>query len=178
MSNIKLRALTYNDLEKTLEWHNQEDISDMYSGHPFPVNKEMEQKWYEKIMTSNYPTTVFGIELIESKKLIGLTLLKDINLINRSAEFAIYIGEKELRGKGLSKIASSLTIKFGFYKLGLNRIYLKVIDNNIVAIGLYTSIGFVKEGILRNSIYKNNQFNSEIIMSILKSEFNGELENT
>lgn len=64
MNIIKLRALSIDDKEKTLGWHNQEDIVDLYSGHPFPVNPEMEKKWYEKILTSNFPLTVFGIEFL------------------------------------------------------------------------------------------------------------------
>ena len=171
MSQIRLRALTKTDIELTLSWHNQEDISNLYSGHPFPVNIEMEQKWYEKILDSNFPVTVFGIEFIEKKCLIGITVLKEINLINRCAEFAIYIGDEEFRGKGLSNEATFESLRFGFYKLGLQRIYLKVLEENIKAIKLYHSIGFVNEGILRKSVFKNNKFRSEIIMSVLKEEF-------
>jgi RimJ/RimL family protein N-acetyltransferase len=173
MHKINLRALTKTDIEKTLFWHNQEDISDLYSGHPFPVNIEMEQKWYEKILTSNFPVTVFGIEFVENQSLIGLTVLKDINMINRSAEFAIYVGDKEYRGKGLSMEATLETLRFGFYKLGLNRIFLKVLEENDAAIKLYKSVGFLKEGFMRGSIFKNNQFRSELLLSILKEEFHG-----
>lgn len=170
-NNVKLRALTLTDIEKTLSWHNQQDISDLYSGHPFPVNIEMERKWYEKILTSNIPITVFGIEEIQSKKLIGITVLKEINLIHRTAEFAIYIGDKDQRGKGYSKAAAHQTLSFGFYKLGLNRIFLKVLEENETAIELYIRLGFIKEGILRCSIFKNNKFKNELLMSILKDEF-------
>lgn len=173
MLRIKLRALTIEDLPKTLVWHNQEDISDLYSGHPFPVNTEMERRWYEKILTSNFPVTVFGVELIEHKLLIGITVLKDINLINRSAEIAIYIGDKKYRGKGFSKEATLETLHFGFYKLGLNRIFLKVLNDNKIAIKLYESIGFRKEGTLRESVFKNNCFKNEIVYGILKSEYHG-----
>jgi RimJ/RimL family protein N-acetyltransferase len=173
MANILLRALSQTDIEKTILWHNQEDISDLYSGHPFPVNIEMEKKWYEKILTSNFPITVFGIEYIKNRSLIGITVLKDINLINRSAELSIYIGDKEFRGKGLSKEATSETLRFGFFKLGLNRIYLKVLEENEVAIKLYQSVGFIKEGILRCTLFKNNSFKNELIMAILKDEFRG-----
>jgi len=173
MNRIKLRALTLKDINKTLFWHNDFEISDLYSGHPFPVNLEMEQKWYEKILTSNFPTTVFGIEHIGSKELIGLSLLKDINLINRAAEFAIYIGDKEYRGKGLSKEVTILTLSFGFYKLGLNKIYLKVLEENTVAISLYKKVGFIQEGLIRKSVFKNSQFKNEILMGILIEEFNG-----
>jgi RimJ/RimL family protein N-acetyltransferase len=170
MNKIKLRALTLSDVDRTLEWNNQEDISNLYSGHPFPVNLEMEKKWYDKILISNYPVTVFGIEFIETKTLIGLTLLKDINLIDRNADFAIYIGDHNYRGKGLSKEATKKTLDFAFFKLGLNKVSLKVLSDNIDALSLYQKIGFIKEGVLRESVFKNNEFKSEIMMSILKNE--------
>lgn len=173
MDKIKLRALTASDIEKTLFWHNQEDISDLYSGHPFPVNIETEQKWYEKILTSNFPVTVFGIECIENHCLIGITVLKDINLINRTAEFSIYIGDRDYRGKGFSNDATSETLRFGFFKLGLNRIFLKVLEENEAAIKLYQTAGFNKEGLFRGAVFKNNSFKNELIMAILKDEFQG-----
>src|SRR5690554_4399663 len=127
MKRINLRALTLSDIDRTLDWSNNEEISNLYSGHPFPVNLEMERKWYEKILTSNFPVTVFGIEFTENKLLIGITVLKGINMIDRNAEFAIYIGDMNYKGKGLAKEATIETLKFGFYKLGLHRIYLKVL---------------------------------------------------
>ena len=45
MGNIQLRALTETDIPTTLAWNNQEDIKDLYAGHPFPVNYEMEKEW-------------------------------------------------------------------------------------------------------------------------------------
>lgn len=161
------------DITKTQLWNNQEDISFLYLGHPFPVNIEMEQKWYEKILTSNIPVTVFGIELVENRCLIGLSILKEISLLNRSAEFAIYIGDNDSRGKGLSKEASIKTLNFAFEDLGLNRVGLKVLEENHIAIKLYKSIGFANEGILRQSIYKKGEFKSEIIMSVLRDDFKG-----
>jgi len=169
--SIKLRALEREDIVKTIIWHNQKDIKELYSGHPFPVNLEVEKKWYEKILTSNIPTSVFGIEKDEETKLIGISLLKDINLLNRVAEFAIYIGDKNERSKGYAKIATNLTLQFGFFELGLNRIFLKVLEENTRAIKLYEKCGFIKEGILREAIYINNSFKNEILMSILKADF-------
>lgn len=173
MKRIRLRALSSSDMEKTLEWNNQEDISNLYSGHPFPVNIEMEKKWYEKILCSNFPLTVFGIEFIETKTLIGITVLKNINMIHRNAEFAIYIGDNEFTGKGLSKDATLETLNFAFNKIGLHRVYLKVLSENTKAISLYEKTGFLKEGVIREAVFKNNEFKDEIIMSVLKHENNG-----
>ena len=172
-NSVRLRALEKEDIEKTIVWHNKKDIKDLYAGHPFPVNMEQEKRWYDKILTSNFPTTVFGIEKNEDKKLIGITILKSINLINRVSEFAIYIGDEEERGKGYSSTATLLTLNFGFYNLGLNRIFLKVLEENTPAIKLYEKCYFTQEGILRETIFKNNEFKNELIMSVLKSEFEG-----
>lgn len=173
MSTIRLRAMTLSDLELTLKWNNQEEIRRNYLGHPFPVNEELERRWYEKILTSNFPVTAFGIEHITEKILIGISILRDINLINRQAEFAVYIGEANYRGKGLSKEATIQTLRFAFYELGLNRVYLKVLEDNKPAKSLYEKIGFTMEGVLRKSVFKNNNFHNELFYGILKEEFNG-----
>ena len=175
MREIKLRALNSSDISKTLEWNNDPEISDFYLSHPFPVNVEMEQKWYQKILTSNIPVSVFGIEHCGDKMLIGLTILRDINLINRAAEYAIYIGDKDYKGKGYSKMATYLTLDFAFTKLGLNRIQLRVAEANTVALGLYKSVGFVEEGRCRDAAYKNGKYRTEILMSILCHEYRREL---
>lgn len=169
---IKLRALNRTDLEKTLSWHNSDEIRELYLGHPFPINKEMEERWYEKVLTSNIPTTVFGIEHIEDRTLIGISVLKNINLINSSAEFALYIGDGAYQGKGLAKLATVETLRFGFDQLNLNRIALNVLQNNEKAIGLYKKLGFMQEGELRESIFKNGKRQNEYIFALLKSEFN------
>jgi len=171
MDRIKLRALTRSDITSTLHWHNNEDIKNLYSGHPFPVNIEMEEKWYEKLLTSNFPTTVFGIEIIDTNELIGILSLKNINLINRDAELAIYIGADNAKGKGFSKEATLLILNFAFNNLGLNRIYLKVLETNHIANKLYKKCGFIEEGKFRESVFKKGKFCNEIIMSILKNDY-------
>ncbi len=92
-------------------------------------------------------------------------------MIDRNAEFAIYIGDPQYKGKGRLE-ATIDTLGFGFYNLGLHRIQLKVLTENTIAISLYEKIGFIKEGIIREVVFKNNSFKDEISMSILKNEFN------
>ncbi len=171
MANIRLRALTQEDIKTTIRWNNKDDIKFFYAGHPFPVNIEMETEWYKKILTSNFPTTVFGIELIEGGELIGLSFLKNIDLINRKAEFAIFIGSDSERGKGYSHEATILTLNFAFNDLGINRVYLFVMNNNTPAIKLYKKAGFSEEGHLIKSVFKNGNFYDEIVMGILKEKF-------
>lgn len=171
MNSIRLRALTMSDVPLTLKWHNQPDIVDMYSGHPFPVNEEMERKWYERVLTSNIPTTVFGIETTDGGKLVGITVLKDINFIHRSAETAIYIGDLQARGKGFSIEALQMTLAFAFEHLGLNRVCLKVRSDNLAALKLYRKTGFIEEGTLRQLEYKHGSFHDVVSFSMLRTEY-------
>ena len=172
MSRIQLRALTKADINKTLVWHNEPIIKEMYSSHPFPVNREMEERWYDTILYSNFPTTVLGIEHQIDNILIGIVLLRNIHQLHRHCEFAIYLGDKNYKGQGLSKEATCAALAFAFDQLGLQRVYLQVLEHNQIAIKLYQKLGFKQEGILRQSVYKDGQFRNELMMSMLKEEFN------
>jgi RimJ/RimL family protein N-acetyltransferase len=168
---VKLRALTRADIPMTCKWHNDPKIKNLYAGHPFPVNEENENQWYDKILTCNIPTTVFGIVHIESSVLIGISVLNNINLIHREAEYAIFIGDSKYRGKGFHIEALNLTLRFAFGQLGLNRIFIRILENNKGTIRLCEHHGFKREGLLRQSKFKNNCFHNEVLMSMLRDEF-------
>ena len=173
MSSVHLRALTLKDAKITWAWRYKDEIINLYSGHPFRVNYELEKSWYEKVMFSNFPTTVFAIDVEEDGKreLIGLTTLTNINLLNRTSDFSILIGNDKHRGKGYSKQATIDTLLFGFKEIGLNKISLKVREGNEVAYNLYKKIGFVQEGVLKENVFRNNAFHTEIVMAIFKKDF-------
>jgi diamine N-acetyltransferase len=94
-------------------------------------------------------------------------------MMNRVAEFAIYIGDETYRGKGFLKKATTETMRFAFHKLGLNRIYLRVLEDNLTVIKLNQAFGFRKEGVLRNSVFNNNLFHQRMGVCDSKNEFNG-----
>lgn len=173
MSTLKLRALTLEDAKVSWTWRNKEEIINLYSGHPFPVSYELEKAWYEKVIMSNFPTTVFGVELEYNgtKELIGITTLTGINMLNRTCDFSILIGEDKHRGKGYSKKATIDTLLFGFNEIGLNKISLKVRVGNEIALGLYKKIGFEVEGVLKQNVFRGNKFHDEIVMAVFKEEF-------
>lgn len=162
---MKLRALTKTDAKTTWEWRNRDAIKYFFSGHPFPVNLEKEEKWVESVLLNNIPHSYFAVEVDE--KLCGLVSLRNIDLLHRSGEFAIFIAE----GRGLGNEATAKLLEFGFEDMGLNRIWLKVMCENQMAINLYKKCGFQKEGTQRSSVFKKGAFHDEDIMSILKSDY-------
>ena len=83
----------------------------------------------------------------------------------------IYIGAdiaKEYTGQGFAKQSYNMFIPFLFEEYNLNKISLEVLSTNQRAINLYNKLGFVKEGVKREEILKNNKWVDSIIMSILK----------
>jgi RimJ/RimL family protein N-acetyltransferase len=81
---------------------------------------------------------------------IGHVGLYQIDYRVRKADFGILIGDTNQQGKGIGKAVSCVILDYGFQQLNLHKISLSVLATNERAIKLYHSIGFQKEGIMRN----------------------------
>ena len=88
---------------------------------------------------------------------VGTVSLKNINFIDRNAEYAIVI-HKEYWGKEFASFATSEIIKYGFKKLNLNKIYLNVQASNLRAVRFYEKYGFCKEGVFTKHIFLNGEY--------------------
>ena len=94
----------------------------------------------------------------------------DIDKFNCSAEIS-YCLKSGSWGQGIMTEALDAMLKFGFEDYGFNRIVAKVMKGNAGSIKVLQKLGFVQEGILRESLYKNGQYHDLIVFSILKSEY-------
>jgi len=168
---VYLRAFEIEDYKKSIKWRNDQNIWKSTGGNYFFVSSEREKKWIENAIFNDKNNIRLAICLKENNKYIGNVNLVNIEWINRQAEFSIFIGEKKEWRKGYATEATKLMVDFGFNQRNLNRIYLTVLENNKVAIHLYEEMGFKKEGILREALFKDNKYYNLIIMSILKEEY-------
>jgi len=64
-----------------------------------------------------------------------------------------------------------LLVKYGFNTLNMNRIELSVYDFNIRAFSTYQKVGFLEEGRKRQARYHNGKYQDEIIMAILREDW-------
>lgn len=168
---LKLRALRKEDAELTWRWRNLPEVREFFSGHPFYVNPEKEEKWYEKTLLSDSPNATFGVEVLESETLVGVTSLININFINRSAEIALFMGDNnEYRGRDYIR-SLFLTLNFGFYELNLHRIYGKIVTTHKKLIKIYQKIGFREEGITKQSFFRNGVYKDELHFGLICEEY-------
>lgn len=106
-----------------------------------------------------------------SQQPIGFAGLYDIHLTARKAEFRILIGEKDFWGKGYGTEVTQLLTYYGFDRLNMHRMYLGVTSENIGGVKAYEKAGYVREGQLRDDIYRNSRYYDSIKMSLLRDEY-------
>ena len=113
----------------------------------------------------------FAICLKSTDEMIGELSILDIDVENRKAGFRISMASISLTGKGYGTEAIKIVLPYVFEQLKLNRLQLEVFSHNLRGIRAYEKVGFVTEGVLRQSLYYNNESFDEIIMAFLKSDF-------
>lgn len=152
-----------------VRWRNDPTLSG-YMFNSAPVTLESHRLWFQRYQNST-DRQEFVIVVSDQRVPIGTIGLSAIDRNNRKAEYGILIGEADYAGKGYAKEASQLLLKYGFEKIDLNKIYLRVFDDNDRAVDLYEKLGFKKDGLLRQDILKAGRFRNVLEMSILKEDW-------
>ncbi len=130
---------------------------------PFTIDKLRE--WYESVC--QHPCQ-WIIEV--AGKCVGIAKLS-INKDDNKATYSIGIFDETLFGKGLGTKVTLEVLKFAFCTLSLHRVDLRVLEYNNRAIKCYEKCGFIHEGTEREGAYIEGKYYSDLLMSILKLEY-------
>lgn len=98
---------------------------------------------------------------------IDLTLMEDVH--SKQAELGYWLNPA-FWGNGIMTEAVRRICAEAFEKLPVNRIQAQVFGENIASFRVLEKCGFQREGVLRQSIYKNGIFYDERIYGLLASE--------
>lgn len=164
MLSINLRPISQEDTDNIVRWRNSDAVrKNLFS--QADATREGHLRWLETMVKTG-KCHQFIIEL--DGRAVGTAFLKNADYENKKAEFGIFIGEADCRGKGVGQKATELVIDYGFSAMGLNRIYLSVFSDNVAAIKVYKKAGFLIEGELKEDICRNGEFYDVTLMAILK----------
>ena len=106
-----------------------------------------------------------------SDKILGKIALHSVDYgIQRSAYISYWLDEKE-QGKGYMTEALATIISFAFEEAGLHRINLKIGSENKSSLKLAKKLGFVKEGIERQSLFINGKWRNSVLYGLLDEEY-------
>lgn len=113
------------------------------------------------------------IVLKETGKIIGRVIICDINEHYDSLDITrIYIGEDDLRGKGLGREALEALLAYSFNEKHMERVTLDYVTGN-EASDLYRSVGFKDEGNAVHCGKKDGVYVDLHKMAILSGEYYG-----
>ena len=174
---VYLRAFELEDYKKINEWRRDKEITAQTSGNVLFISSEREKKWIEDKIFNDESELYLAICLRESDEMIGYLGIININWRNRNAEWGgIIIGGKDLWSQGYATEAARLMLEHVFFELGLHRFYGFWLEENAASIRMGEKLGFKREGTLRDSVFKNNRFHNQVLLSLLKKEFEEMLE--
>ena len=166
---IYLRPIESEDVDSFILWLNDEEVR-QYLARISPLNRIREKGFVENLYKDDREI-VLGIVLKENDQLIGSTGLHGISIPYRHASLGIFIGDKGCWSKGYGTEALRLMLKHGFDQLNLHRVYLTVLSYNARAIRSYEKVGFKREGVLREHMYRDGKYHDVYYMGILKNEW-------
>lgn len=164
---VLVRKFERNDIPNKVKWIN-DPKNNKYLHYDIPLEIEKTEKWFDNnINNSNRYDAIIEVDGISC----GTIGLINVDRKNHKAEYYIAMGETSLKRKGVSAQASELILKYAFFNLEINRVYLYTETENIPAQRLFEKLGFVKEGCIRQDLFSNGRFVDRFIYGICKSDY-------
>ncbi|MBQ0078769.1 MAG: GNAT family N-acetyltransferase [Eubacterium sp.] len=107
---------------------------------------------------------------------VGRIYLSRIDKSTDSLDITKYYMDKAYWGHGYSREILKELLEYCFTFLHMERVTLDHFAGNKRAAALYTGLGFNGEGVARNATKKDGKYYDLHLMSILRSEFFGEID--
>ncbi len=174
---IRLRAVEKEDLPFFVKWLNDPEVRRGLA-LTMPLSLAEEEEWFANMLKQSPFEHPLAIEIQPNPKkeewiFVGNCGFIGIDWQNRLAEMGIHIGEKEYWNQGFGTKAILLLMKHGFENLNLHRLWLRVFETNQRAIRSYENAGFTLEGKYREAQYFEGKYVDVMIMSVLRTEWQG-----
>lgn len=167
---INLRALEEEDLPKLKNWRNSDHIRITTREYRL-LNMINQKNWFDKIHENDPPKQImFGV-INKKDELIGVTGITYIDWKNHHAEISIYLSKKNWQKQKEAIDVLNLIMSYGFGELNLHRLWVEIFVTAKENIILFEKMKFVKEGELRNKLWRNGKWWSSFIYSKLSTEF-------
>ena len=102
---------------------------------------------------------------------IGVCSIQGIDYLNKKAEIARFLWDKDSVGLGFGTEILNYLIQFSFNKINLNKISMSSVSSNIAAKKSCLKVGFKLEGILREQFYTDGKYLDVNYFGLLKGEY-------
>ena len=166
-----------------LRFAQKQDAQNYYTQNYCPLDREIarltgcKEAFTEEEVISFFLKSVdeedryFFLIVAPDGRIIGETVINEIDWDLRRANFRICIFHPAQRRKGIGTWATEMTRDFAFGELKLHRLELDVYSFNPRGEKTYLKAGFKREGVLRDAILDGDSFADDILMAMLESDW-------
>ncbi len=151
-------------------WYGDEEVWRLTSWTAEPMRQAAVERLFEDRESSSIDDS-FAVHWKGEDEPVGVVSLANISHANSSADLSVIVGDEKDRDQGLGTEAIRILLGYAFKDLGLNRVGLSVFEFNETAIHAYEKLGFEREGLLRQALWRDGGFHDAILMSVLAQDW-------
>ena len=165
--SVNLRPITPADSDRLYAWRNSPEVSAyMYTDHA--ISPEEHGRWFASAFAAK-DRTYWIIE--DDGAPVGLANLAGIDPARRRCEWAYYLGEASVRGRGVGAAVEFIVLSHVFGDLGLHKLWCEVLIDNEPVWRLHESFGFQREALYRDHVFKAGRFQDVVGLGLLDSDW-------
>lgn len=164
-AGIYLRVMTYDDTDFIVAWRNSDAVRKNFIYQAL-LTRESHENWIHTMVETGKVVQMIICDLASDKPL-GSVYIRDIDRHHNKAEYGIFIGESDARGRGVGTAAAKLMLRYCFEEEKLHRVYLRAFAENMQAIKSYEKAGFLREGLLREDVCIEGRYRDIVWMAAI-----------
>lgn len=158
------------DLPMLMQWRNNPELRKFFR-ETREINTSNQKKWFDAVTTRDSHHKMFSIVRLEDYQLLGACGLCYIDWVNRSADFSIYIGYKNIYiDTEYAVEAAQLMRDYGFNTLNLQRLWAEIYSIDDAKKSFFNQLGFTLEGEFRETYWHNGQWHNSLFYSLLRKD--------
>jgi len=166
-TRVELAPLTLDAAETMLRWVSDPEVRNNVGIRAEP-SIERTRRWIENALTDS---SLRAWAIMADGVHVGNVILDRIDSVIGTARLSIYIGEPDMRRRGVGTAAIRAALRHSFAALSLQKIWLTVVTHNATAVSAYSRIGFRIEGRLRREFWFGGELRDCYCMGLLREEF-------
>jgi RimJ/RimL family protein N-acetyltransferase len=168
--DVSLRAFREEDLANLATWWVHDDVMPMQSEWPVPQPRETVIEMFRTWGRNDPANDSCALAVDVGGSLGGYVAVLGLRSLSRTGELVVMLAP-EMHGRGLGRTVMRRLIELAFTGLDLYRLEVRVFSFNSRAIRLYSSLGFLEEGRLRERVLHGGQRHDEVVMGMLRYEW-------
>jgi len=169
--DILLREMESVDTPDIVRWRNSDAVRKNFIDQNL-FTEESHEKWLNNVVKAGRAKQfVICIQKDDGEYIpVGSVYFRDLDNPHHKAEYGIFIGESDARGKHVGSRVAGMMLRYGFEEMKLHRIFLRVYADNAAAIKSYENAGFVREALLHDDVFVNGEYRDIVLMAAVNPE--------